>query len=106
MSAGRRRLWRSFALALGVGVAYIALLHALISVRRPVLVQARIVGNVGFGPILIVCHASPELRPRPSLAKAHLPPPMPPIEIPHVDVAFPAELEVLEFDPSEIVTLS
>jgi hypothetical protein len=108
--SARSRLAVSFALGLCFGVAWFGLLDLLTSVRR---IDASIhaVPHVrlvpGPGPRLIECVKTPRPFVEAPPARPSLPPEVPAIEIPYWDVAFPAaELEAIDLDPSDIVTLS
>jgi hypothetical protein len=109
VSAGKRRLSLSFALALCVGVAYFGLIEALIRVRVALAIPT--IPHVAYRPVVLAISALSE-RPRATICRcvsvvfdAPLPP-IPPLEIGEGFVEMIDERsarEVREFDAREAI---
>jgi hypothetical protein len=109
MSAGKRRLSPSFALALCVGVAYFGLLDALIGVRVALVIPT--IPHVAYRPVALAISALPEKPDRGCVfeIREHFPTPRPAIPPLEIDVPWMEMIdersssEVRQFDPRDAI---
>lgn len=108
MSAGKRRLSLSFALALCVGVAYFGLLDALIGVRVALAIPTP---HVAYRPVALAIATLPEARRGGCIfeIREHFPTPRPAIPPLEIDVPWMEMIdersssEVRQFDPRDAI---